>query len=282
MNRLFNIKMTWPKVIIFAIASAVVTALLNCIPALEKTSFTAPAETVELWILLAIIVIMNCSSYVEAALKTFVFFLISQPLIYLIEVPFKAAGWGLFRYYPYWAILTLLTIPGALIAYRVKKDDVLSAVILSAANVAMIAFGATRLRTLIYSFPHQLIAVIFCFVCPVLLTIYLIKNKTGRILAFVIAAAALAVTIYMYVISPSASTTSYYLEEGNWTVEYVSDDSLEASIANDDLVLKSNKAGDYVVILISDEGRKLSYNISVDGGTGLISVDGPTDITSLG
>ena len=31
------------------------------------------------------------------AAKVFVFFLISQPLIYLFQVPFSQDGWGLFR-----------------------------------------------------------------------------------------------------------------------------------------------------------------------------------------
>ncbi len=41
----------------------------------------------------------------------FFFFLISQPLIYLLQVPFSSMGFELFIYYKYWFIWTLLTIP---------------------------------------------------------------------------------------------------------------------------------------------------------------------------
>ena len=50
-------------------------------------------------IMFAMIIISNCKTPKEAAAKTFVFFLISQPLIYLLQVPFSWQGWGLFHYY---------------------------------------------------------------------------------------------------------------------------------------------------------------------------------------
>ncbi|MBQ0110502.1 MAG: hypothetical protein KBS41_01045, partial [Oscillospiraceae bacterium] len=84
-NKLFgNINMSWLRVIIFALISAVYTALINQVPLLKNTSFTDIAVGFECWVLFAIIIIVNCRKWWEASLKTFVFFLISQPLIYLI------------------------------------------------------------------------------------------------------------------------------------------------------------------------------------------------------
>ena len=110
-------KMSWLKVIIFSISTAVLTAVLNLIPFLNNTSFQDIAISYECWILFAIYIIVNCQKWYEAALKTFVFFLISQPLIYLIEVPFDDMGFQLFTYYKFWFILTLLTLPGAASAF---------------------------------------------------------------------------------------------------------------------------------------------------------------------
>ena len=42
---------------------------------------------------------MNSKSPVDSAIKCFLFFLISQPLIYLIQVPFSSQGWHIFVYY---------------------------------------------------------------------------------------------------------------------------------------------------------------------------------------
>ena len=88
-KKLFGeVNMTWPKVIIFAVVTAIYTALINQVPFLKDTSFRDIAISFECWILFAIIIIVNSKSGLDSALKTFVFFLISQPLIYLIEVPF--------------------------------------------------------------------------------------------------------------------------------------------------------------------------------------------------
>ena len=62
---------------------------------------------------MAMYIILNCDSPLEAGKKTFIFFLISQPLIYLVQVPFSWLHWAIFVYYPTWGILTLFTFPGA-------------------------------------------------------------------------------------------------------------------------------------------------------------------------
>lgn len=62
-----------------------------------------------------LIIMANCQKPLESACKTFVFFLISQPLIYLLQVPFSSMGWGLFGYYWNWFIWTLLTFPMAFV-----------------------------------------------------------------------------------------------------------------------------------------------------------------------
>lgn len=274
MKRLLKTEMTWVKVMILAVGSAVVIALLNCIPALERTSFTAPAETLEAWIVLAVYIIMNCKSYKDSMLKTFVFFLVSQPLIYLIEVPFKEAGWSLFGYYPFWGIVTVLTIPGAAIAYRVKKGDTLSALILSVANVGMIIIGFDRINTVIYEFPRFIITLIFCLAFPVIFIVLLLKEKKSRIIASSFAAAAVIAGILIFIIFPSDSTCSYYIEEGDWSVSYVSDDGLNVEVLGEEsLEFSSHKNGNYNVTLTSSDGRVKNYSVSVSGGNNIIRIN---------
>ncbi|MEK5186196.1 hypothetical protein [Solibacillus sp. FSL W7-1324] len=84
--------MTWPRVIFFALFTAVYTALINQVSLLKDTSFQDIAIYVDWWILFAVFIIVNCEKWWEAALKCFVFFLVSQPLIYLIEVPFLTSS----------------------------------------------------------------------------------------------------------------------------------------------------------------------------------------------
>ena len=111
-----GINLTWFKVILFAVGTAVLTTIFLVVPIFKDTSFMRMGETLEAWIFFAIIIIANSKSPLESALKTFVFFLISQPLIYLLQVPFSWQGWGLFQYYKHWFILTLCTFPAAFLA----------------------------------------------------------------------------------------------------------------------------------------------------------------------
>ena len=98
------------------------TAVIAIIPIFHNTSFITITVTFEVWILFGIIIIMNSKSNLDSALKCFVFFLISQPLVYLIQVPFSWQGWNLFGYYKFWFIWTLLCFPMGFTGYWMKKD----------------------------------------------------------------------------------------------------------------------------------------------------------------
>ena len=159
-----GIDMKWWKVIVLAIAAAVMTAVFLIFPVFLHTSFIEMGTTTEMWVLFAMLIMTNCKKPLESALKTFVFFLISQPLIYLIQVPFSDMGWGLFMYYRYWFILTLFTFPMAFAGWYVKKGNWLSLLILTPVNLMLGLLGLGYLSNhLIPAFPNHLIAVIVCF-----------------------------------------------------------------------------------------------------------------------
>ena len=123
MKKLFGgINMTWKKVILFAILCGVYTGVMALIPATKDTSFRDISISFEWWILFAILIIVNSKTPLDSALKVFVFFLISQPLVYLVQVPFSPDGFGLFRYYPAWFEWTLLTFPMAFVGHYMKRD----------------------------------------------------------------------------------------------------------------------------------------------------------------
>jgi len=130
-KKLFGgIDLSWKKLIIFAIITAVYTATMAIFPITADTSFRDIAATLEWWILFGVIIICNSKSNLDSALKCFAFFLVSQPLIYLLQVPFSWQGWNLFSYYNYWFVVTLLTFPMGYIGYYIKKDNILSVIIL--------------------------------------------------------------------------------------------------------------------------------------------------------
>ena len=176
-----GLDMSWRNVIVFAIIMGVWTALMALfVP--DGNSFHDIAVTPEWWILPAIFVIVNCKNPLEAALKTFVFFLISQPLVYLIQVPFNSMGWGLFRYYPYWLKITLATFPGAFIGWHIKHDKWYSGIILSVMTILLVLFAVNYINGFSDSFPNHLITVIYCFLSIIFYIVVIFKDKIPRII----------------------------------------------------------------------------------------------------
>lgn len=215
-------EMTWPRVIIFAVLTAVLTAVLNLIPALYDTSFQDIAISYECWILFAVFIIVNCDKWWEASLKTFVFFLISQPLIYLIEVPFNDMGWQLFGYYRFWFILTLLTLPGAVAAFQLKRKAWLSVAVLSVATVFLTCMSVDYFYTAIAIFPHHLLSAVFCLALAIFFVFVLLDEKKHRLVALALIVAALIFSIFY--LKP-VKTQELVLDEGEWTCT-VKDDSV--------------------------------------------------------
>ena len=172
-----GLNMSWRNVILFAFGTAVLTTVFLIVPIFKNTSFIRMGVSFESWIFFAIIIMANCNKqetpknagFLEiikepllCAAKVFVFFLISQPLIYLFQVPFSDMGWKLFGYYPYWFKWTLATIPMAFIGWYINKKNWLSLIILLPACCILTfdytgAFGFTFKH-----FPHQLVTGLFC------------------------------------------------------------------------------------------------------------------------
>ena len=188
-----GLNMSWPVVILLAVGAAVLTLIFLFVPAFKDTSFERMGVNLEAWIFFAILIIANCEKPLEAALKTFVFFLISQPLIYLIQVPFSELGWGLFGYYKYWAIWTLLTFPMAFIGWYMTRKDWVSVLVLSPA-LAFLGITAYQCATFcIGHFPYQLVAALFCILQIVVYVLAFFPDVPKRVVGLLIPIAAAAV-----------------------------------------------------------------------------------------
>ena len=157
-----GINLTWLGVILYAVGTAILTSIFLVVPIFKGTSFMRMGETLEAWIFFAVSIIANAKSPLDSALKTFVFFLISQPLIYLLQVPFSWQGWGLFQYYKHWFILTLCTFPAAYIGWYIRKKNWLSLLILMPVLILLAYLCEDGLKHVIHQFPSLLIMVVFC------------------------------------------------------------------------------------------------------------------------
>lgn len=211
-----GIDFTWSKLIIFSVVMGVYTALMAMfVP--DGNSFHDIAVTGEWWILPAVIIIINSKNPLEAALKTFVFFLISQPLVYLCQVPFNDMGWGLFKYYPYWFGITLLTFPAAFICWFIKKNKWYSGVILSVVTSLLLIIGINYVYALIESPPNHLITTIYCFVMIPLFIFAMLKDKKPRIIATVITTLVLLIYTPLTSVQPFETYNNTFIGENEIT-----------------------------------------------------------------
>ena len=219
MKKLFGgINLTYPKLIIFALIAAVYTAVLAIIPVTRDTSFRDISISFEVWILFGIIIIMNSKSPVDSAIKCFLFFLISQPLIYLIQVPFSDMGWNIFIYYKYWFIWTLLTIPMGFIGHYMKKDKMWGLAILFPILILLAYHYIGFLCETLTFFPYHIISTVFCLVTLILYPIVIFNDpkikKVGLIISIVII---LASSAYVFIKGDSSYKTS--LMSNGYTID---------------------------------------------------------------
>ena len=229
MKNIFGeLELSWKKVIISAIIIGVVIGLLNSVPFLIDSSFRDPAIYFSLWILFGIIIIMNSKSNLDAALKCFVFFLISQPLIYLVEVPFNRMGWGIFVYYKPWFEWTLLTFPMGLLGYFMKKDKWWGLVFLLPMMCLLGYELSGYFSGLIYSFPHHLLSVVFCIICLLFFPLFIFKNKPARIIGTIVGIVLIAVAIAL----PFVDKPVYETEPICANEEHPFDDTYKVSLGN--------------------------------------------------
>lgn len=279
-NKLFfGINMSWVKVIIFAVATAVVTAIFLILPIFNNTSFREMGTMFEAWIFFAIIIMTNCKKPLESALKTFVFFLISQPLIYLIQVPFSEMGWSLFMYYKTWFFWTLLTFPMAFAGWYLKKGNWLSLLILTPINILLAYIGWSFLTgILIYDFPSHLISVLFCFGQIALYLAVFFKGRKYRLAGGGVVIAALIVMTVMYLTGGGMETgVKMPLPDEpkfseNAVVSFDDSSFGEATITIPEegyVDVKVKKQGS-AVMTITDNGKEYKYDVKTvrsDGHT---------------
>lgn len=210
LKKLFGgIDLTWPKLIVFAVIAGVYTGIMAVLPAAKDTSFADISITFEWWVLFAMIIIMNCASAKEAALKCFVFFLISQPLVYLVEVPFSVLGWGVFVYYPPWFVWTLFTLPMAFVGWHIKHEKWYSVLIL-AVGLAFVGYHYQGFlhETLSY-FPNHLLSAIFCAATMIIYPLYVFKDRRLKIVALVISA---VIIVAMSIVAVTSEKAAYRTE----------------------------------------------------------------------
>ncbi|MDO4962504.1 MAG: hypothetical protein Q4E75_00150 [bacterium] len=271
MKKIFgNFNISYKFLILFSIIVATVVAILNRISLFNNTSFQDIAIYVDMWIIFAIFIIVNCKSVKEAIIKCFLFFLISQPLIYFVELiidiffrgmNFKDTFILYFRNYYIgsgWFFLTILTIPGSFIAYQIKKNNIFSSLILSIATSYLSIIGTKGLlNTIFNNFPYHLLNSSICLFMSFLFIFIILKNKKERMISLII-------TIIGVVIGCILFYCNYVFFETSKTIYFT-----------DPIIIVDYKVENYdiVDVNITEAGSVVEINQKGYGNTKVVLID---------
>ena len=289
MKKIFGeLNLTWIKLILFSVLAGVFTALMAMVPIVKDTSFSDLTVTLEVWILFGILIIMNSKSPLDSALKCFVFFLISQPLVYIIQDAVNNSH--LFAtYYRYWFIVTLLTFPMGFVGYYMKKDKWWGLIILAPMLFLVgVEFGR-HLSMTMYSFPRHLLTTIFCFVTMIIYPIGIFSDKKVKIVGVAISLLIIGAMIIATVVKMPVYDTTLFLSAEDTTIEEQNEDDDSINIRFDDtfkaylkdesygelyfkyidnvdcwgLNARFKKAGKTEFVLESPNGEKTEFDITI-------------------
>ena len=276
-KKLFGgIDLSFKKLIIFAVIAGLYTGIMAMLPIAKDTSFADITISFEVWILFGIFIIMNSKSAIDSALKCFVFFLISQPLVYLIQDFINHSNLFL-TYYRFWIAWTIATFPMGFIGYFMKKDKWWGLVILTPILIFLGLHYSGFLNQTIYSFPYHLLSTVFCFITLLLYPICIFNNKKVKTAGIIISSLIiLAMTIITFINKTGYNTTilvnggeagavfddSYnvYLEDSKYGKVYIEyDESLEDYKINEEF----KRSGKTNVIIEDSNGNREVYEIDI-------------------
>ncbi len=273
-----DINLSWIKLILFAVIAGVYTAIMALASSLKYTSFHDITVSFEIWILFGIIIIMNSKSAKESALKCFIFFLISQPLVYLIQAPFSNEKFEIFRYYNYWFAWTLATIPMGYIGYQMKKDKWWCLLILLPILLFLGIHYYNYLKEFIYNFPYHLITIMFCLITLLIYPIYIFENKKIKIIGLVISILIIIVSSLLAFSFKYKYKTSVLISNDSFDISF--DDSYKVYMEDSKLgnvyIIYEEEIGEYVVnaefirtgettlILEDNKGNKNLFELKVN------------------
>lgn len=279
MKKIFGgINLTWPKLIIMAIILGVYTAIIAMLPIAKDTSFSDLTVSFEVWIFFGIFIIMNSKSPKDSALKCFIFFLISQPLVYLVQDIIKHSN--LFNtYYRFWILWTIACIPMGFIGYYMKKDKWWGLLILIPMLLLTGEMCAGYLSDTMFSFPRHLLTTIFCMAALIIYPLAIFNNKKIKITGVVIGGLLIISIFAICIINPPKYSTillyngDEYQFDDSYNVYLVDKEygylSIEYDARFEDWALHADfkKAGKTEFVIESPDGKKTTFDISIKRST---------------
>ena len=208
MKKLFGgLNLNWKKLIIFAICAGVYTAIMAMLPAAKNTSFSDLVETFEVWIFFGILIIMNSKSAKDSAFKCFVFFLISQPLVYVVQDILNNSNLFM-TYYRFWILWTIACLPMGFVGYYMKKDKWWGLTILIPVLLLLGFMLNKYLSETLFYFPRHLLTTIFCITTLILYPLVIFKDRKLKVAGLIASSLIIIVMVFLSLQNPVVYSTN--------------------------------------------------------------------------
>lgn len=263
-----GLNMTWPKVIIFSLICGVYCGVVNQIPVLADTSITDIAVTWEGWVVLALIIATNCKSPLESCLKCGVFFLISQPLVYLVEMPMLGAyPW---HYLNMWAPMIAASFVAGFLAYFLRKQKWYGFVIMFCIVLLISVLGFAYAQVVAMGgFPRHLLTVLFDIAAPIVLAFALREATWERIVCAIAAVAIVCAGFAWGLLGSLDSYASEPLPQGttwtgvSWNAGCVDDIQIEGDGDDQQISIHARSIGEGTIQVNDEKGETITFLVSV-------------------
>lgn len=240
-----GVEMSWGKLVVFSVVIGVIGGVIALVVP-EKWSLHNIAVCFEAWIVLAMLVITGAKKPVEAGIKVFLFFLITQPLIYLVQVPFNFLGWGIFGYYKRWFIWTLLTLPAGYVCWYIKRGNWLSVAVCAVIATWCGLEGTDHLMRAINDFPYQMGAAILCYFLMVMYPMVFLEGAMKRIVPIIVAVIITGVMNLVVMPGQEVRHLSIYVGEEGVRYEVIyADEGLDVKTEENRIEASSESEGRY-------------------------------------
>lgn len=279
LKKLFGgINLTWTKLIIFAVCSGVYTAVIAMLPVVQNTSFRDLVETFEVWILFGIFIIMNSKSAKDSAIKCFVFFLISQPLVYIVQDLINYNNLFM-TYYRFWVLWTIACLPMGFIGYYMKKDKWYGVAILTPILMLLGFMLNKYLSETLFYFPRHLLTTIFCVVTLILYPVVIFKDRKLKSIGLIVSSLIVIVMTFFSLQNPIVYSTEilsdsdeyhfddkynvYLVNEKYGDVNIRYDESMETYMVHADF----KHGGETELVIEEPGGRAKKYNLNIGMNT---------------
>jgi len=198
-NKLFkDTKIGYKETIIISIFVGIFCGIFGGLPFLSDSSFTDMAGGYEFWVVSAVIICVNSKKFYEAGLKCGLYFLITQPIqFYLQALLYSHNYMQAFYSFKTWLPIIILTLPGGMIAYFSKKENIFGSTILGLGNAIIGICFISYIKAFINNPPWHLLSSLFSVSSIIVMSLCLQSKKKNRAISIGVALL-ICIVIWIY------------------------------------------------------------------------------------